>query len=64
MQLFYTELYHLLYTQVYQFPLFTKAGYRYMECYSTILHKILVQFVLQKRVQNTSLINLTELKYF
>lgn len=28
MQLFYTELYHLLYTQVYQFPLFTKAGYR------------------------------------
>lgn len=49
MQLFYTELYHLLYTQVFQFPLFTKAGYRYMECYSTILHKILVQFVLQKK---------------
>lgn len=28
MQQFYTELYHLLYTQVDQFPLFTKAGYR------------------------------------
>lgn len=44
MQLFYTELYHLLYTQYISSLCSQRLVVDNMECYSTTLHKILVQF--------------------
>lgn len=58
MQLFYTELYHLLYTQYISSLCSQRLVVDNMECYSTTLHKTLVQFCTWKRVQNTSLKNL------
>lgn len=58
MQVFYTELYHLLYTQYISSLCSQRLVVDSMECYSTTLNKILVQFCTWKRVQNTSLKNL------
>lgn len=53
----YTQLYHLLYTSVFQIPLFTKAGNTLsMECYSTFLHNIVSSTMRPgQRFQNSSL---------
>lgn len=40
MQLFYTELYYLLYTQVIRSLCLQRLVIDNMECYSTFLHKI------------------------
>lgn len=44
MQVFYTELYHLLYTQYISSLCSQRLVVDSMECYSTTLNKILVQF--------------------